>query len=114
MSHGPIAYLSVLDLFLTQWTMAILSEGCKPGNFESHDYLKPSFTNIWSLCSNFVDCESFLESKNPDILPLYETNLDKSIDSVNFSVKDYLPLIQNYFTIILCMVLQSMWKKDFY
>ena len=43
---------------------------------------------------NFVDCESFLESNCPDNLALCETNLDDSIDSGNFSVKDYLPLIQ--------------------
>ena len=30
------AYLSVFDLFLTQWIMAILSMGCKTDNFESH------------------------------------------------------------------------------
>ena len=44
--------------------------------------------------SNFVDCESFLQSNSPDILALCETNLDDSIDSGNFSVKGYLPLIQ--------------------
>ena len=38
--------------------------------------------NIWSLRPNFVDCESFLES-----------NLDDSIDSGNFSLKGYLPLV---------------------
>ena len=43
---------------------------------------------------NFVDCESFLESNSPDILALCETNLDDSIDSGNFSVRSYLPLIQ--------------------
>ena len=43
---------------------------------------------------NFVDCESFLESNSPDILALCETNLDNSIDSGNFSVRGYLPLIQ--------------------
>ena len=43
---------------------------------------------------NFVDCESFLESNSPDILALCETNLDDSNDSGNFSVGDYLPLIQ--------------------
>ena len=53
-----------------------------------------SFTNIRSFHSNFVDCESFLESNSPDILPLCETNLDDSIDSDNFSVTGYLPLIQ--------------------
>ena len=56
--------------------MAILSEACKSDNFKSHDSLKLSFTNIRGLRSNFVDCESFLESNSPDILALYETNLD--------------------------------------
>ena len=74
--------------------MAILSKACKPDNFESHDSLKLSFTNIRGLRSNFVDCESFLESNSPDILALCETNLDDSIDSGNFSVRGYLPLIR--------------------
>ena len=74
--------------------MAILSTACKPDNFESHNSLKVSFTNIRGLRSNFVDCESFLESNFPDILALCETNLDDSIDSGNFSVRGYLPLIQ--------------------
>ena len=75
--------------------MAILSKAHKPDNFELHNSLKLSFTNTWGLCLNFVDCESFLESNSPDILALCETNLDDSIDSGNFSVRDYLPLIQN-------------------
>ena len=74
--------------------MAILSKACKPDNFESHNSLKLSFTNIRGLRSNFVDCESFLESNSPDILALCETNLDDSIDSDNFSLRDYLPLIR--------------------
>ena len=44
--------------------------------------------------SNFVDCESFLESNSTDILALCETNLDDSIDSGNFSVRGYLSLIR--------------------
>ena len=74
--------------------MAILSKACKPDNFESHNSLKLAFTNIRGLRSNFVDCDSFLESNSPDILALYETNLDHSIDSGNLSVRGYLPLIQ--------------------
>ena len=73
--------------------MVILSKGCKSDNFEPHNSLKLSFTNISDLCSNFVEYESFLESDSPDILALCETNLDDSIDSGNFSVRDYLPLI---------------------
>ena len=58
-----------------------------------HNSLKLSFVNIWGLPSNFVECEYFLESNSPDILALCETNLDDSIDSGNFSVRGYLPLI---------------------
>ena len=71
-----------------------ISKACKPDNFESHNSLKLSFTNIRGLRSNFVNCESFLESNSPDILALCETNLDDSIDSGNFSVRDYLLLIR--------------------
>ena len=74
--------------------MAILSKVCKPDNIESHNSLKLSFTNIRGLRSNFVDCESLLESNPPDILALCETNLDDSIDSGSFSVRGYLPLIR--------------------
>ena len=73
--------------------MAILSKGCKPDNFEPHNYLKFSFTNIQGLHSNFVECEFFLESNSPDILALCKTTLDDSIDSGNFCVRGYLPLI---------------------
>ena len=73
--------------------MAILSKACKPDNFELHNSLKLSFTNIQGLCSNFVDCESFLESNSPEIFALCERNQDDSIDSSNFSVMSYLSLI---------------------
>ena len=43
--------------------------------------------------TNFVDCESFLESNSPDILGLCQTNLDDSIDSGNFSVRGYPSII---------------------
>ena len=43
---------------------------------------------------SFKFCESFLESNSPEILVLCETNLDDSIDSGNFFVRGYLPLIQ--------------------
>ena len=59
-----------------------------------HNSLQLSFTNIQGLHSNFVDCESFLESDSPDNLALCETNLDDSVDSGNFSVRGYLPLIR--------------------
>ena len=62
--------------------MTILSKGFKPDNFVPHNSLKLSFI----ICSNFVECESFLESNSPDILALCEPNLDDSTDSGNFSV----------------------------
>ena len=74
--------------------MATFSKGCKPDNFESHNSLKLSFMDIGGLGSSFVECESFLESNSPDILALYETNLDDSIDSGNFSVNGYLSVIR--------------------
>ena len=73
--------------------MAILSKACKPDNL-SHNSLKLSFLNIRGLHSNFVDCESFHELNSPDILVLCDTNLDDSIDSGDFSVRGYLPLIR--------------------
>ena len=74
--------------------MTILSKGCKPDNFEPHNSLKFSVTNIRGLRSNFVECGSFLESNSPDILGLYKRNLNDSIDSGNFSTRGYLPLIR--------------------
>ena len=72
--------------------MAILSKGSKPDNFEPHSSLKLSFTNIRGIRSNFVECESFPESNSPDNLALCETNSNDSIDSGNFSVRNYLSL----------------------
>ena len=92
-SHELTAYHSVFNLFLTLWIMVILSKGCKPDKFESHNSQKLSFMNIWGLCSNFVECESFLESNSSEIFAQCETNLDDSIDSGNFPVRVYLPLI---------------------
>ena len=73
--------------------MTILSKGNKPDNFESHNSLKLSLTNIWGLFSSFVECRSFFESNSIDILALCETNLDDSNDTGNFSRRGYLPLI---------------------
>ena len=73
--------------------MVILSKACTPDNFELHNSLKLSFMNIQGLRSNFVNCESFLESNSHDFLALCDANLDDSIDSDSFSVRGYLPLI---------------------
>ena len=99
-SHKLTAYLSVFNLILTQWNMAILSKGCKPENFNPHNSLKLSFTNIWGLALQIF--EAFvpallnvnLSLDQILILALCETNLDDSVDSGNFSVTGYLPLIR--------------------
>ena len=46
MFHDLTVCLSFFELFLTQWIIAILSKRCKPDNFQSHNSLKRSFTNI--------------------------------------------------------------------
>ena len=66
--------------------MAILSKERKPDNFESHNSLKLSFTNIQGLCLNYVGCESFFRSTSPDILAVCETNLDYFTDFGSFSM----------------------------
>ena len=53
--------------------MIIISKACKSDNFELHNSLKLSFTNVPGLRSNY---------------------LRDSIDSGNFSVRGYLPLIR--------------------
>ena len=73
--------------------MVILSKAYKPDNFASRNSIKLSFMNIQGLCSDFVHFEFFLESNCP-ILALWKTSLDDSIDSGNFFVRGYLPLIQ--------------------
>ena len=52
-SHELTAHLSVFNLFLTQWIMAILSKECKPDNFELLNSLTLSFTNIFSTSFQF-------------------------------------------------------------
>ena len=93
LSHELTVYLSNFHPFLTQWIMAILSKGCKPDTFDSHNSLQLSFLNIWGLYSNFVECESFLESWHFCFIILALTETD-SIDSSNFSMRGYLPLIR--------------------
>ena len=67
--------------------MAIVSKECNPNNFESHNSLKRSFTNIRGLCLKFADCKSLLESNSLDVLALCGAKLDDSVDSGNISVR---------------------------
>ena len=74
--------------------MSILLKVCKPSKFELHNSLKLSLTNVRGFFFNFVGCEFFLESNSLGILALCETNLEDSVDSSNFLVRGYLPLIR--------------------
>ena len=65
--------------------MAILPKVCQPDTFVLCNPLKFSFASVWDLCSNYIWCESFLESKS-DIFALYGTKLNGSVDSGSFSV----------------------------
>ena len=77
--------------------MTILSKESKPDNFKPHNFLKLSFSNIRRLCSNFVACESFLESNSRHFLALCGTDLVDTVDFGNFSVRGNLALIQKGF-----------------
>ena len=86
--------------------MAILSKGCKPGNFKSHYSVKRILTNTGCLHLNFVECESLLELNSPESLAICERNLDNSIDFSNFSVRDYLPIIgMDFITHLHCLAI---------
>ena len=77
LSEGPRNYFkdrclmklhptSVFTSFLTKW-----GGHYQKYTIRSHNSLKLNFTNIQSFLSNFVECESFLESNSSDILGLY-------------------------------------------
>ena len=91
-SHELTAYLDICNLFKLKELWPYYQKHVNQ-IILNHTTLKLSFTNIGGLRSNFVDCKSFLESKSPDILALCETNVDNSIDSGNFSVRGYPPLM---------------------
>lgn len=65
---------------------AILSKVCQPHNFESCNSPKLSFTNIQGLHSMNVNLSL---NNSPDILVLFEANLDHMIDSSNFLMTDF-------------------------
>ena len=45
-------------------------------------------------CANFFDCKYFFELNALGILALYEMNSDNPVDSGNFFVRGYFPLMQ--------------------
>ena len=79
-----------------------LLKGCKPDNLESYNSWKLSLTNIWDLCLNFMECESFLETLLTFLLYVRQTWMTQLIQVI---------LLWN-FTFI-CMVLQFTRTKEF-
>ena len=73
--------------------MAILSKACKPDHFESHNPLKLSLQIFEAFVLILLIANLSLNQTLLTFL-LCETNLDDSIDSGNFSVRGYLPLIR--------------------
>ena len=74
--------------------MAIFLKVYKSDHFQSHICPKRSFSSIqWKPCWNFVGCESFFESRSPDIAALCEIKLDGLNESSNFLVRAYISLI---------------------
>ena len=82
LSHELAAYFSDLYLYCDLMKRSHYQKYVK-----LHKSVKLSFTNIRGLRSNFVGCESFLESNPPDILALYESKVEDSVDSNKLSVR---------------------------
>ena len=74
--------------------MAMLSKACKPDNFELHNSRVSRFTNILVLRSNFVVANFSLNQNLLTFLLCVRQTWIQAIDSGNFSVRSYLPLIR--------------------
>ena len=99
-SHELAAYLSCFNLFLTQWTIAILSKGCKPDNFESHNSL--TLTNI---------CGLLLEPCWMWIFPWIKLSWHCGL-ILAISLWRVIFLYSERIMLLICMILQFMWRKD--
>ena len=74
--------------------MAILSKGCKTDNFESCNSLSLAL-QIFEAFVRILVIANLSLNQTVLIFFLCETNLNNSIDSGNFPVRCYLPLIRN-------------------
>ena len=68
--------------------MAILSKACKTDNFQSHNSLKLSSTNIEVFVRISLDENLSWNLALLTFLLYIEADLDDSLDSSNFSVRD--------------------------
>ena len=91
--------------------MAILSKAYKTDNFEFHNSLKLSFTNIQGLRRIFFIANlSLNQTLLTFLLCVRQTWMTQLI--LVISLRGYLPLIERILVLI-SMVSQFMWKKDF-
>lgn len=67
----------------------------------NHTTLNLNFTSMQGIHFNVVACKTFHGSTPPDILAPCEKDLEYSIDSSNFHVRDKLLLIRNDFVFYL-------------
>ena len=93
-SHELTAYLSVFYLFLTQWIIVILPKGLNQVILNkttllnlAYEHSRTSFEFCWMWIFPWIKLSWYSCS-------VRQTNLDDSIDSSNFFVTGYLPLIR--------------------
>ena len=107
-SYELAVHLSVFNLFF----MAILWEGCKPGNFESNNSLKLSFTIFEAFVRILLNVNLSLNQTFLTFLPcVRQTWLTQLILAI--SPWEVIFLWSKRILVLICMVSQCMWKKDF-
>ena len=77
--------------------MDVIWKICKTCTFESQNCQK-----LWSLPSGFICCKSFLESHFPQIMTLFQTNLEDSAGSNYFSLRVILFNLRGIFCSLAC------------
>ena len=98
--------------FLTQWVMAILSKGCKLDNFESHNSLKFVLKTFLAFIRILLNVNLSL---NQTLLTFWfymrQTWMTQLIMAV--SLWRILLFWSERILLLICMILQFMWRKDF-
>ena len=103
-SQSTFLFLTYFDSMKWSYYQKHVNHNCEP-----HKSVKLGLTNTQGLCSNFVECESFLKSNSPDILVLCK----KKLGWLNWFWK-FLFEGEERILLLKCTVWQFMWKKDFH
>ena len=110
--HELTPYLSGFNLFLTQWIMAILSKGSKLDNFESHNFLKLNLQIFEAFVQILLNVNLSLNQTLVTFLvcvrQIWMTQLILLI-----SLWGVIFLYSKRILLLIYMILQFMWKKDF-